>query len=515
MADPASTQRHYRAPCPGCGAPVEFRSAQSTHAVCGYCQSTVVREGEVLRRIGKMAELFDDHSLLQIGASGRLGAELGGQGFTLVGRLQYQYREGRWTEWEALLDDGSSGTLSEDNGAYVFSRPLTLSRALPAAEQFRVGITTAIDGQPYAVASNESVQLVSAQGELPRLPPLGRPFALVELRSQGDAGAQGARVLSIDYGPGLEDRPPAASLGRPVTLESLQMTGLKAESAKEEQGRQFACPNCGSTVTVTLAASRSVTCRSCNSVIDLSKGTGAELTHAAQNEPVQPLIPLGTTGTLQGASWQVVGFQHRMGAEPGDDERFGWEEYLLYNAQRGFCFLVDAEDGWSVVKPCTGAPVLAANGQSATYLGTKYALQYAYAAETTYVAGEFYWQVARGQKTSNRDFAAGNALLSMEQTPGEITWSSGSKVTADTVAKAFGLQGQPAAMQRADASPLAGEGTRRIATTFVVIVIVLILLTLVLSRCSTCDPAVEYCPTGSTRSSGGSFGGYSSGGGHK
>jgi hypothetical protein len=50
---------------------VEFRSAQSTHAVCGYCQSTVVRDGEVLKRLGKMAELFADHSLLQLGAAGR------------------------------------------------------------------------------------------------------------------------------------------------------------------------------------------------------------------------------------------------------------------------------------------------------------------------------------------------------------------------------------------------------------------------------------------------------------
>ena len=48
MDDLSTVQRHYRAPCPGCGAPVEFRSAQSTFAVCGYCQSTVVRQGEVL-----------------------------------------------------------------------------------------------------------------------------------------------------------------------------------------------------------------------------------------------------------------------------------------------------------------------------------------------------------------------------------------------------------------------------------------------------------------------------------
>ena len=40
----------------GCGAPVEFRSAQSTHAVCSFCQSTVVRDGDTLARIGKMAE---------------------------------------------------------------------------------------------------------------------------------------------------------------------------------------------------------------------------------------------------------------------------------------------------------------------------------------------------------------------------------------------------------------------------------------------------------------------------
>jgi hypothetical protein len=44
------------------------------HAVCGYCQSTVVRSGEVLTRLGKMAELFDDHSPLQLMASGRISS---------------------------------------------------------------------------------------------------------------------------------------------------------------------------------------------------------------------------------------------------------------------------------------------------------------------------------------------------------------------------------------------------------------------------------------------------------
>ena len=66
-----AAQRAYRAPCPGCGAPVEFKSAQSAFAVCPYCQSTVARQGETLSRIGKMAELFDDFSPLQLMAAGK------------------------------------------------------------------------------------------------------------------------------------------------------------------------------------------------------------------------------------------------------------------------------------------------------------------------------------------------------------------------------------------------------------------------------------------------------------
>ena len=501
MAEPGG-QRFYRAPCPGCGAPVEFRSAQSTHAVCGYCQSTVVRSGETLARIGKMAELFDDHSPLQLLAAGRLGS----QSFTLVGRLQYRASTGVWTEWNAVLADGTAASLSEDNGAYVFTRPYLLGRELPAAEHLRLGASTAIDGETFAVSFNEPVTLISAQGELPKLPPLGQPFPMVELRS-----ADG-EVLSIDYGAA----PPELSRGRAVLLEELQLTGLKDESAKEEQGsRQFHCPNCGAPVAVALATTRSVTCPACNSLIDMSQGIGGELHHALQQEPVQPLIALGSVGQLQGVPWQVVGFQHRMGREPGDDELFGWDEYLLYHRKRGFSFLVDATDGWSMVRPTTGAPQMADNGRSASYLNKRYQLLSQYDAETTYVAGEFYWPVARGQKTSNRDFASGNSLLSLEQTPTEVTWSSGNKLDSDTVAKAFRLEGRKELLRRSDAKPVGTGGMGCLA--MVVVFVIVIVLVLVLGRCSQCDPRVENCSSSGSgwRSSGGSYGGWSSGGGHK
>lgn len=494
------TQRYYRAPCPGCGAPVEFKSAQSTHAVCGYCQSTVVRSGDVLTRLGKMAELFEDHSPLQLMASGRI--QEGGKDvpFTLIGRLQYKGDAGVWTEWAAFLNDGTLATLGEDNGAYVFTRPIDPGREMPAPERWSIGTTTAINGKPYSVAYTGQAQLISAQGELPKLPPLGQPFGMVELRS-----ADG-EVVSIDYG----HTPPNVERGKAVLLEDLQLQGLKDESAKDEKGRQFNCPHCGAPVQVQLSTSKSITCGSCASIISLDSGVGGELRSAEQDEPVQPLIPLGSKGQLQGVHWQVVGFQHRMGVEPGqgeDSEHFGWSEYLLYNQKRGFAFLVDSEEGWSMVRPTTGAPQMAATGRSATYMGTKYDLKYTYEAETTYVLGEFYWQVTRGQKTTNRDFASAKGLLSMEQSPNEITWSAGDRLASDTVVQAFGLGDKKDVLQRDDPGPFVAAKGAGCGTVILIVVVLLIVLILMSNRSGSSGS--------SYRSSGGSFGGYSSGGSHK
>ncbi|NVO06867.1 MAG: DUF4178 domain-containing protein [Rhodoferax sp.] len=505
-----NTQRSYRAPCPGCGAPVDFRSAQSTHAICGYCRSMVVREGEVLKRIGKMAELFDDHSPLQLQASGVWN----GKAFTLIGRLQYRYGEGTWTEWHALLADGSRAYLAEDNGAYVFGTPLPPQEVAPA-EVFRIGASTAIAGQPFSVASNQQVALIAAQGELPRLPELGKSFAMVELRSQsGDTGAA-AVVLSIDYG----STPPQLSRGQAVQLEDLKLSGLRDTAGKEEKARSFACPNCGASLSPLLATTQSMTCGCCNSIIDLSTGVGGELKHATQDEPVQPLIALGSSGTLQGADWQVVGYQHRMGHEPGDtDEHFGWDEYLLFNRKRGFSFLVDSTEGWSVVKPATGAPVVSSNGQSATYLGTRYLLKESYEAETNYVLGEFYWQVSRGQKTSNRDYATGKSLLSMEQSAQELTWSVGGQIASEAVAQAFKLQDKKELLQRSDVKPFAATGALWMRPDFWIFIVIVLIILSATTCSSNCDPAVQDCASsssGGVRTSGGSFGGFSTGGGHK
>ena len=147
------------------------------------------------------------------------------------------------------------------------------------------------------------------------------------------------------------------------------------------------------------------------------------------------------------------------------------------------------------------------SGATATYLGTRYQQQYAYNAETTYVAGEFYWKVERGQKTFNRDFASAKSVLSMERSANELMWSSGDKLDSAVVAAAFKLDAQKEMFKRKDAAPLSAASSLGCGTIILIVVIIIILL-IILSTCSGRSG-------GGYGTSGGSYGGSSSGGGHK
>jgi hypothetical protein len=516
------TQRVWRAACPNCGAPVEFASAASSSAVCSFCRSTLLRDGEALRRIGVVAELFDDHSPLQLGAAGRRQ----GVAFTLLGRLQYGYEAGTWNEWWALFENGRSGWLSEDNGAYVFAFDTPLADAPPAAA-LRAGERVLLGGQAWSVASVVQARLISAQGELPAPPQLAGPFTVVDLRNAlGEVG-------TLDF---ADPQRPVWSIGQTVALSELALTGLREGSEKTLASRALECPGCGAALQPTLATTLTMTCAQCRAVVDVSKGAGADLAHYAQNNSgaggLAPQIPLGRSGTLAlgGAAlpWQAVGFLERCTLPTaGDDEQYFWREYLLYHPLQGFAFLVDSDEGWSWVKPITGVPKTA--GDRAEWQGASYRQRERYAAKVTWVQGEFYWRVQRDERADVADYVgqglAAKKRLSREQGAGEVTWSAGETLAAQDVAKAFGLP--PAALPR-DVLPVSKRGgVPKAVLIFVAIVIVMQLM----ERCSSDDCSEVRATFGEAsseyqqclrarstggRTGGGSFGGWSSGGGgHK
>jgi hypothetical protein len=535
---PPKPQRAWRAACPGCGAPVDFASAASASAVCSFCRSTLLRDGEALRRIGVSAELFDDHSPLQLGTTGTLQ----GVRFTLVGRLQYRYAEGTWNEWHALFEStGKSAWLSEDNGAYVLSVDQAALTDAPKEDELQPGERQLVGGQAWSVASVQRASLIAGLGELPRPPRLKGEFTVADLRNEhGDVG-------TLDYAePGV----PQWSIGRAVALADLKLQGLREGAVEKTLSKQgFACPSCGAPLKPLLASSKAITCGQCHAVVDLSQGPGADLQHYAQNnsgaDGAGPQIPLGTTGRLAlgieaELDWQVVGYQERCDepAAGSDDEQSFWREYLLYHRTAGFAFLVDAEDGWSWVRPLTGVP--GTRGDQANWQGVSYRKRYTYPAKSTWVLGEFYWQVRKDERALVSDFdGPGGAKLSREQTGKEVVWSAGQALDVKVVARAFGIQPGALAAMRRDASPLSGLAPSALSgsggmglSQGVIILIVVVIVMLMMTRCSddTCkqerqafgEASAEYqqCQrnhnSGGFHSSGGSFGGFSSGGGgHK
>jgi hypothetical protein len=541
LATEPTPQRAYRAACPNCGAPVEFRSAASAFAVCSFCRSTVVREGDALRKIGESAELFDDHSPLQLGAGGKYQ----GAAFTLVGRLQYRYAEGTWNEWHALFDNGRSGWLSEDNGRYVFAFDSALNEAVVPAARLAPGTQQVIAGLPWTVASVTVARLIAAQGELPQKPVTDRGFVVGDLRSvRGE-------VATLDFS---EAQAPRWSIGRSVALDELAMSGLSdaggaggGGAEKTLKARSFGCPNCGAALEIKLSTTQSIVCHQCHAVVDVSQGVGADIAgFYAQGAGSEPLIPLGSTGTLQlgkrALPWQVVGYVERCEVEGDADEaQTFWREYLLYHRTEGFAFIVDAEDGWSWTAPITGVPEI--RGDDVRYEGTLYRKLYDYTGKVTYVLGEFYWRLEREQRTFNTDYAAHDGgrqkRLNREQTGSgdtrEVVWSAGESVTADAVMKAFRLDAAQKAAFTRDALPVSAHAVGLV--TKVLFWAVIVVMALIAFRCDgdggsgnnlvDCEDtratfgeaSQEYrnCLDSqrSRGSRGGSFGGFSSGGGHK
>ncbi|MEJ6002900.1 DUF4178 domain-containing protein [Paucibacter soli] len=526
------TQRRWRANCPNCGAPVEFASAASASAVCSFCRSSLLREGEALRKIGESAELFDDYSPLQLGAAGRYA----GEAFRLVGRLQLAYQGGSWNEWHALFDSGRSAWLAEDNGSFVLGFEAPLAERAPQAHELILGAQMPLAGQAWRVASLTQVTLAAAQGELPHPPALGRQFLVADLRNPHN------EVGTLEYSSQAEAAP-LWSVGRPVRLAELAMSGLREDGAKAMASKSYACPSCGADLAPKLQDTKSIVCAQCHAVVDISQGLGADLAHYAQQNGLEPQIPLGSTGSLAvsgGAPlpWQVVGYQERCDLpEPGDEEeeQTFWREYLLYNRTEGFAFLVDTEEGWSVVRPLTGVPK--GSGTSVEWQGKSFKLRYSYQAKSSYVLGEFYWRLRREERIKVSDYECKSGsrteLLSREEQAGqEITWSHGRKLDAAEVARAFPkLAHETQTSLARDASPGSAHG---LGFKIIVAVLVVLVLLLLVRACSGDDcqsykdaygaASSEYqqCRQRSGGSGirinpgGGSFGGFSSGGGgHK
>jgi hypothetical protein len=416
--------------CPSCGAPITFKIGSSIVVICEFCNSAIARTDRELKNLGKVADLLDTRSPLSVGTEGRFE----GKAFVLTGRAQLAHSAGGvWDEWYAAFGDGRWGWLAEAQGRFymTFPRQVTGQMLVPPFDALNPGEPVVVPGSPnrYVVAETGFATTVSAEGEIPYALVPGERYPYADL--SGDAGA----FATIDY----SEAPPLVFHGNEVTLAELKIFGQADEfSAKQRRVGvvRLICPRCNGPLELRAPdASLRVTCPNCNSLLDVNQGNLTYLTTLAAGP--SPLIPLGAEGVLPEGKLTLAGFMRRSCVVEGT--RYWWEEYLLYNPQIGFRWLVRSDDHWTYVRPLAAGAVFD-GGKTVSYRSRAYREFQRVTAFVDSVFGEFYWRVEVGEATQAADYVNPPEMISKEVSGSEINWSLGSYITPREVENAFKLE---------------------------------------------------------------------------
>ena len=426
----------FQVACPSCGAQVSFRSAASVLAVCSYCQSTLLRDADSVRDIGKMGSVLEDWSRIQIGTSGVFL----GINFTIVGRLQLVYEDGYWNEWHAMLDDGSSAWLSDASGQYALTAKADKAQAnLPEFDSIAAGGKLLYEGASYVAADIRTARCTGGEGELPFRAGTGWEARVADFRS-------GNLFLTLDYS---EGGLPIAYLGKRVTLESLKCQNLRAtqqilDSAGKLPGSvsNLECPNCGASISYRAGVAQHLVCQTCYAEVSpstTSKTRSDRFEVLAKNDHLEArttTLSLGDTARIDSVQWTLIGVLERREIDD-PDESSTWVEYLLYNPDKGLRWIVESMEGWDLVEVLDEWPT--PNGANAVkHRGLSFAKRYDYAAEVIWAAGAFNWRVHVGDRVMVSDFKNAAQILTAERTRQELTWSHAKRVPTHSVMRWFG-----------------------------------------------------------------------------
>lgn len=429
--------------CPSCGAPIAFRSHASVMAVCEYCRATVVKEADAVRDLGKMSEVLEDYSRIQVGTAGVHG----GRSFTVVGRIQLRFDAGMWNEWYLLFDDGKDGWLGDASGQYTMTTKRESGAGLPAFEDVKVTRQVDIGFGPYVASDKRVAKCTGGQGELPFKVGPGWEARVADFR-------RGPSFATLDYSDGT---PPLLYAGTAVTLEGMKCQLLRDDeaikaSAGKYRGRidVLQCPACGSSIRYVPGLATSCVCPNCATPLDASSPKVEVLLKGERNEGVRYTLELGATARIGGLDYRVLGAMRRE-----DNEGEAWNEYLLFSPQGPFIWLVETDEGWSRSQVLDDWPTPPLPSMQAVQVdNVSWERTWVYQARVVHVAGAFNWRVQAGDMVHVAEYEHGQNGLAAEYTEEELSWSRSSPVANDQIRTWFKLAGPAAATKAADKGPL-------------------------------------------------------------
>lgn len=218
-----------------------------------------------------------------------------------------------------------------------------------------------------------------------------------------------------------------------------------AAPPRNPQVRALNCPGCGAALTLrSFNNAVTIVCDSCHSILD-AKDPNLQILQKfkAATDEIRPLIPLGTRGKIRGTDYEVIGVERR--TIQVDGIPYSWHEYVLFNPFKGFRYLTEYNGHWNDVSILKALPEVLpyASPPKVKYLGETYKHFQTAKAGTSFVLGEFPWQVRVGEAVDVTDYVSPPRVLSSEKTGQEVTWSMGEYMLGKDIWKAFHLPGDP------------------------------------------------------------------------
>ena len=137
-------------------------------AICEFCHSVIARGDRSLEDLGKVADLVETGSPLDVGLRGTFQ----GISFELTGRAQLGHQAGGlWDEWYAAFADGRWGWLAEAQGRFylTFQQSLPDQMLIPPIQYLELGHPLAAirSSIPFVVAEKGTARMLGAKGEIP------------------------------------------------------------------------------------------------------------------------------------------------------------------------------------------------------------------------------------------------------------------------------------------------------------------------------------------------------------
>ena len=173
--------------------------------------------------------------------------------------------------------------------------PASFLAGLEAGAQIKLG------DNEFTVAEVGEGTAAGAEGEIPFdfHPGETHPFA--------DLYGPEGQFATLDYG-----SQPAGYIGWQVSLDEIGMAGLRAaeKEAKRIEAKDVSCPQCAGSLKLQAPdETKRVGCPYCGAVLDCDRGNLQYL--ETLTTKVDPLIEIGSKGTLYDVEYVVIGFMQR------------------------------------------------------------------------------------------------------------------------------------------------------------------------------------------------------------